>query len=40
MIKDAIIKLCQKKDLTFQEAQTVMDEIMEGEQRMYKCQRI
>ncbi len=30
MIKDAIIKLCQKKDLTFQEAQTVMDEIMEG----------
>lgn len=30
MIKDAIIKLAQKQDLTFQEAQTVMDEIMEG----------
>lgn len=30
MIKEAIIKLAQKQDLTFSEAQTVMDEIMEG----------
>ena len=30
MIKDAIIKLARKEDLTFEEAQTVMDEIMEG----------
>ena len=30
MIKDAIIKLARKENLTFEEAQTVMDEIMEG----------
>ncbi|MDO5135811.1 MAG: anthranilate phosphoribosyltransferase [Eubacteriales bacterium] len=30
MIKDAIIKLSKKQDLTYQEAETVMDEIMSG----------
>ena len=31
MIKEAIIKLSKKEDLTYQEAETVMDEIMSGE---------
>jgi anthranilate phosphoribosyltransferase len=31
MIREAIIKLSQKQDLTFQEAETVMNEIMDGE---------
>lgn len=31
MIKEAIIKLSQKQDLTYQEAEQVMDEIMEGQ---------
>ena len=31
MIKEAIIKLSQKEDLTYQEAETVMDEIMSGQ---------
>ena len=31
MIKEAIIKLADKKDLTYQEAEKVMDEIMSGE---------
>lgn len=31
MIKEAIIKLSKKEDLTFAEAKTVMNEIMEGE---------
>ena len=31
MIKEAIIKLTSKEDLTFEEAKTVMDEIMSGE---------
>jgi anthranilate phosphoribosyltransferase len=30
MIKEAIIKLSKKEDLTYQEAETVMDEIMDG----------
>ena len=30
MIKEAIIKLSQKQDLTYEEAERVMDEIMEG----------
>ena len=30
MIKEAIIKLSQKQDLTYEEAEQVMDEIMEG----------
>ena len=28
MIKEAIVKLSKKEDLTYQEAETVMDEIM------------
>lgn len=31
MIREAIIKLSQKQDLTYQEAKQVMDEIMEGQ---------
>ena len=31
MIKEAIIKLSKKEDLTYQEAETVMDEIMSGQ---------
>ena len=31
MIKEAIIKLSKKEDLSYQEAETVMDEIMSGE---------
>ena len=31
MIKEAIIKLSQKEDLTYQEAESVMDEIMSGQ---------
>lgn len=31
MIKEAIVKLSKKQDLTFDEAKTVMDEIMSGE---------
>ena len=31
MIKEAIVKLAAKQDLTFEEAQTVMNEIMGGE---------
>ena len=31
MIREAIIKLSQKKDLTYQEAETVMNEIMDGQ---------
>lgn len=31
MIKEAILKLAQKKDLTYQEAEAVMNEIMSGE---------
>ncbi|MFA7675578.1 MAG: anthranilate phosphoribosyltransferase, partial [Endomicrobiia bacterium] len=31
MIKEAIIKAINKKDLTYQEAETVMDEIMTGQ---------
>ena len=31
MIKEAIIKLSKKEDLTYQEAETVMDEIMRGQ---------
>ena len=30
MIKEAIIKLSERKDLTYEEAEQVMDEIMEG----------
>ena len=30
MIKEAIIKLSERKDLTYAEAEQVMDEIMEG----------
>ena len=30
MIKEAIIKLSQKQNLTYEEAEQVMDEIMEG----------
>ena len=30
MIKEAIVKLSKKEDLTYQEAETVMDEIMSG----------
>ena len=30
MIKEAIIKLSQKQDLTYEEAEQVMNEIMEG----------
>ena len=30
MIKEAIIKLSGKEDLTYQEAEQVMNEIMEG----------
>ena len=31
MIKEAIIKLSKKEDLTYEMAETVMDEIMSGE---------
>ena len=31
MIKEAIIKLSKKQDLTYTEAETVMDEIMSGQ---------
>ena len=31
MIKEAIIKLSKKEDLTYEMAETVMDEIMGGE---------
>ena len=31
MIREAIIKLPQKQDLTYEEAEQVMNEIMEGE---------
>ena len=31
MIKEAIVKLVNKEDLTFAEAETVLDEIMDGE---------
>ena len=31
MIKEAIIKLSKKQDLTYAEAETVMDEIMSGQ---------
>ena len=31
MIKEAIIKLSKKENLTYQEAETVMNEIMSGE---------
>lgn len=31
MIREAIIKLSQKKDITYQEAETVMNEIMDGQ---------
>ena len=31
MIKEAIIKLSQKQDLTYEEAEQVMNEIMEGQ---------
>ena len=31
MIKEAIVKLSKKEDLTYQEAETVMDEIMSGQ---------
>ena len=31
MIKDAIMKLSQKQDLTYAEAEAVMNEIMSGE---------
>ena len=30
MIKEAIVKLSKKENLTYQEAETVMDEIMSG----------
>ncbi len=30
MIKEAIIKLSKKEDLTYEEAEAVMDEIMSG----------
>ena len=33
MIKEAIIKIVNKGDLTFDEAYTVMNEIMSGEKR-------
>lgn len=32
MIKEAIIKLAKKEDLTYAEAEQVMNEIMEGKQ--------
>ena len=31
MIKESIVKLSKKEDLTYQEAETVMDEIMSGQ---------
>ena len=31
MIKEAIVKLSKKENLTYQEAKTVMDEIMSGQ---------
>ena len=31
MIKEAILKLAEKKDLSYQEAEAVMNEIMSGE---------
>ena len=31
MIKEAIVKLSKKENLTYQEAETVMDEIMSGQ---------
>ena len=31
MIKEAILKLAKKEDLTYDEAEKVMDEIMSGE---------
>ncbi len=37
MIKEAIIKLAKKEDLTYAEAEQVMNEIMEGGKRqMYR----
>ena len=40
MIREAIMKLSRKEDLTYQEAEEVMNEIMEGGPRMYRCLRI
>ena len=36
MIKEAIIKLAKKEDLTYAEAEQVMNEIMEGKRQMYR----
>ena len=36
MIKEAIIKLSKKEDLSYEMAQAVMDEIMSGEQMIFK----
>ena len=39
MIKEAILKLAKKQDLTYAEAEAVMNEIMGGERRRYRCLR-
>ena len=38
MIKEAIAKIVRREDLTFDEAYTVMNEIMSGKQPKYKMQ--
>lgn len=37
MIKEAIIKLSKKQDLAYAEAEAVMDEIMSGQEHLYRC---
>ena len=36
MIKEAIIKLSKKEDLTYDEAEAVMNEIMDGAEHRYR----
>ena len=36
MIKEAIIKLAKKEDLTYAEAEQVMNEIWRGKRQMYR----
>ena len=40
MIKEAIIRLSQKQDLSYDEAEQVMNEIMEGKAKDYLSKRM
>lgn len=39
MIKEAIVKIVNKEDLTYEEAYQVMNEIMGGRQHQHRMQR-